>query len=373
MSDYVSEELVVEILKRLPVKSLLKFRSVCKSWYSLITNPNFISLHLTHTTEANKPYLLITKSFRPDDRECQRFVLHRDDASFSEHKQLDLQFFYTVPSGSNPENYFSISGSCNGLVCLSDYKCNRLIVWNPAIGEYITTSKSKFDIVLGFGFDSKNNDYKIVKLADKGTASPQELIQPDVKIFELSSNSWKSITVKNLRYSIFASPFRVYVNGFIHWFVRGNRHDRKITIASFDLSNETFGEWMVPDALAANDQLSNHNLSLIVYRRSLTIVHYEDFKGIEYRKCSFWVMKEYGAPECWTKHFTINLQGYDLLLVHNIQGNGELLVEEGNHEMAFYDPETQRVTRLGCHGYIRRVHSYTESLVLLKGRKQKQQ
>ncbi|KAL3586325.1 hypothetical protein D5086_013192 [Populus alba] len=40
------EDVVIEILSRLPVKNLLQFKCVCKSWYATITSPNFISKHL---------------------------------------------------------------------------------------------------------------------------------------------------------------------------------------------------------------------------------------------------------------------------------------------------------------------------------------
>ena len=48
------EEIVEEISKRLPVKSLVRFKSVAKSWYAQINDPNFITafrtpLHIVYT------------------------------------------------------------------------------------------------------------------------------------------------------------------------------------------------------------------------------------------------------------------------------------------------------------------------------------
>ncbi|MFS7988026.1 putative F-box domain-containing protein [Helianthus anomalus] len=45
MSDNVPFELQVEIIKRVPVKSLVQFRSVSKQWKSLIDSSESITHH----------------------------------------------------------------------------------------------------------------------------------------------------------------------------------------------------------------------------------------------------------------------------------------------------------------------------------------
>ncbi|GJW21213.1 putative F-box domain-containing protein [Tanacetum coccineum] len=44
MSEMVMFDVVEEILSRLLVKDLLRCKSVCKSWYSLISSPSFVRL-----------------------------------------------------------------------------------------------------------------------------------------------------------------------------------------------------------------------------------------------------------------------------------------------------------------------------------------
>ena len=49
--SHLPDDIVLNILSRLPVKSLLRFRCVCKTWDSSITTPNFISTHLNNNKD----------------------------------------------------------------------------------------------------------------------------------------------------------------------------------------------------------------------------------------------------------------------------------------------------------------------------------
>src|ERR1044072_877739 len=56
---HLPDNLIVEALSWLPVKSLTRFRCVCKSWNALITsNPTFIHLHLQRSALQNPQILL---------------------------------------------------------------------------------------------------------------------------------------------------------------------------------------------------------------------------------------------------------------------------------------------------------------------------
>lgn len=52
-NDDISEDVIVEILSRLPVKSLLRYRCACEFWYALIKSPRLISRHLKNYNDDN--------------------------------------------------------------------------------------------------------------------------------------------------------------------------------------------------------------------------------------------------------------------------------------------------------------------------------
>ncbi|GAB2298400.1 hypothetical protein Dimus_032465 [Dionaea muscipula] len=53
---FIHEEVLVEILARLPVRSLLRFKCVCKTWFSLIGSEYFAGKHLSTRSMMFKNY-----------------------------------------------------------------------------------------------------------------------------------------------------------------------------------------------------------------------------------------------------------------------------------------------------------------------------
>ncbi|XP_059285767.1 F-box/kelch-repeat protein At5g15710-like [Lycium ferocissimum] len=128
------EELMTEILSRLPVKLLLKFRSVSKSWLALISSPEFIKTHLS-VSANNKEYThhrLMLQFIEPGSiyklKECALCSLL--DGSVVEVSELN----------NPPGKFWAAMGSVNGLVCLVNGLCislsitkKKVVLWNPSI------------------------------------------------------------------------------------------------------------------------------------------------------------------------------------------------------------------------------------------------
>ncbi|XP_059451024.1 putative F-box protein At3g16210 [Corylus avellana] len=225
MSDYLPDEAIIEILSGLPVKSLLKFRCVSKAWRSLISSPFLIANHLNLSLSNPQypPYLLFHHF--DDQLQKERFTLHSPDDPFphnqsgEEEEEIEENGdFFTYPSGfielqsPRESTKLSLVNSCGGLVCLAcgflELK-NSYIIWNPCIQKSISVPEPNIGLksdpllhLLGFGYHSKNDDYKLVRLVyslNCGWYAP-----PLVEIYTLRLGAWRSVKAPGPPYFISA-------------------------------------------------------------------------------------------------------------------------------------------------------------------------
>nr|GEW39439.1 hypothetical protein [Tanacetum cinerariifolium] len=135
VSNYLCEELIDEILERLPPKSLLRFRSVSKSWCHRISSRNFIRNHTfrcVKTATWLKPLLHHRIHFNKDGVEFS-FALDPTDV----HSSNEVAKFSEGPS--------QIVGSCFGILCLKKITASPSVsLWNPSIGRQVTVPDYPF-------------------------------------------------------------------------------------------------------------------------------------------------------------------------------------------------------------------------------------
>ncbi|KAL3721379.1 hypothetical protein ACJRO7_033810 [Eucalyptus globulus] len=98
------DDIVVEyILKRLPVKSLLRFRCICQSWRSTIDSPRFVALHLNHSAlDVSNRHLACVEWCNPP--RSLSFLFSGESLSISE---IEV-------SSAAPLSCYRFVGSCNG-------------------------------------------------------------------------------------------------------------------------------------------------------------------------------------------------------------------------------------------------------------------
>ncbi|CAI9089437.1 OLC1v1024009C1 [Oldenlandia corymbosa var. corymbosa] len=173
MSDYFPEEVVIEILSRVPAKSLVRFLLVSKTWYSLINSPDFIATHLNNVRLGKTPNSSSLSLVRQSNLFSlkEHYVLYSDGGEEGGvHGRRNLIYFGRIyfPVKSEDE-IFRMVGICDGLVYISD-RSNREenYLWNPSVRKYVklpppTNPPPNFSTASGFGADS-HGDYKVVRV-----------------------------------------------------------------------------------------------------------------------------------------------------------------------------------------------------------------
>ncbi|XP_074302838.1 F-box/kelch-repeat protein At3g23880-like [Silene latifolia] len=247
MSDvnpYISQDIWFEIFKELPVKILGKCRCVCKSWHSLIVSPTFMAAHLNHYTQNDANSLLLYRKISLNISQHEQYCFFLDSG------RIPLQLSHTSIC---PFNVFYDSqhcsffvGSINGLICLSDDgylgPTIQIMLWNPFLRKTINLPLSMaatIDLddqtsVLGFGYDSKKNDHRVVKISySRGNHE----FNPLVEVYSVWDRIWRNIPSDYLvGHSIpMVSSSQCFINGVVYW----------LTSENYVIDNSSFGKWIV--------------------------------------------------------------------------------------------------------------------------------
>ncbi|KAL7160945.1 hypothetical protein ACSBR2_041569 [Camellia fascicularis] len=369
MSDFFPDEIMVEILQRLPTKSLIQFRSVSKSWNSLITSPNFINSHLNHSLTSNTyknsydnlPLVIVRQCISVPPPRTEHYKLCIDtEESFDEFKQLEF------PLKTCRLNFFFAIGSAKGLFCF--FEQDRYFLWNPSIRKSMAMPKPTIKTSVhrhGFGFDPRNNDYKVVRIVNFNPTKDEPTAH--IEVYSLNAGLWKmsSTAINSYPDGITigcTERFASYLEGAVH-FVANMKKSNDPLILSFDLSDEVFQTMMLPNGMVG----VRTEISTSVFGGLLSLLCYE-YTAVN-KSCSIWIMKEYGVVDSWCKQFTVDLSG-GIAQVLGIRNNGHvLLVAKAPRDwvLSSYDPSSQQIKNLGFYATSNQfvVDTYEENLILL--------
>ncbi|KAJ0818484.1 putative F-box domain-containing protein [Helianthus annuus] len=307
MSDNIPFKLQVEIIKRVPVRSLLQFRSVSKQWKSLIDSSEFITHH-TLNNKTQPQHLLVRY---PNGSEI-KYVSIVDDDSFPRHK-----FSPTVSPTAKLLTHPRMIASSHGLVCLCGfaYELNKnlIILWNPSIRKSVEIELPNKLNALVFRVCPKTMDPKIVRITRKTNA----------QVYTLSSGAWRRVSMNLCVPPGFTfCSYQVVIDGIIYW-ITWNTSGSCNKIISFDLTSEEFGMIEVQESLK-----DPRHLCISKLKESLVVLTYDKPALV----CDVWMMMSTnGDPKSLlTKLFTVSFKALDGLLSHRIvefRKNGQPIIE----------------------------------------------
>nr|WRO64604.1 MYB transcription factor protein [Rosa persica] len=357
----IPEEILFEILARLPVKSLLKFRCVCKYWKTLISSPGFIDAHLERNSlKTSHDCLLIQTRERLVKKSLSLFCAN----TFTKFLELEL------PT-NNLESVFLVVGSYNGVLCIHDSH-HGIYLWNPSIRKFKRLPEALIDkrgiIAHGFGFHPQGNDYRVVRIW-----SSVHRTRTKVEVYSHRLESWRRINGFPATSHVSIVRECACVNGVVYWLMNESS-PFCMSILSFDLGSEIFQKMrlpvFVPESLAGGlSEPLCYPVGIRVFEKSLSLLHERQEENDQY--CDVWVLN----MGSWKLSRTILLPGRgSIAWPLGFASNGRYhIVMSGekacSRKLVLYDTKSQQVkdVRIKLNSYLgsRYIDYVRESLVLL--------
>ncbi|EOA33966.1 hypothetical protein CARUB_v10021461mg [Capsella rubella] len=296
-------DLEEEILVRVPPRSLVRFRTVCKTWNTLLNNKRFANKQL--------PFA------RPE------FMLHTDHRTYSVSVNLNNEdpttkvrnfyFDFTKIYGTDHHTYDDCGNSDGYFFLYQPYEFRPCgVVWNPFFRQvrWIQTMVFSFNLC-GMVYNGNGPDKSYNKIV--GTSYCFEDDHQGIIMFDFETNAWKSIDhagyvakhtrEQSLRYN------NVSLNGNLYW-TAYNLETGRYFIRFLDLLEERVKPFCV---LPCKKRNYSHSHVLAIYKgdRFSLLEHCK-----ETSKSKIWVTKNKissrgdGDDVVWIKFMTISRPSY---------------------------------------------------------------
>ncbi|KAG5390285.1 hypothetical protein IGI04_031826 [Brassica rapa subsp. trilocularis] len=197
----LSLDLMIEIFKRLPLKTLIRSLCVSKQWASIIRGRYFMKLFLNESLTRPKSVVFVFRK-RYDGlsySEVSLKIAHELVPSSSDAASSLATYHVTVHTLQRTK----ISPSVHGLICYGPP--SELIVYNPCTRRSATLPKvnaGRRAINHYLGYDPINNDYKVLCIIrGMPKLSNRRGLAEEILVLTLGSSthqdSWKMMNIQD--------------------------------------------------------------------------------------------------------------------------------------------------------------------------------
>ncbi|KAJ9552140.1 hypothetical protein OSB04_016185 [Centaurea solstitialis] len=305
----IQADLMIDILSRLPVRTIIHCKLVCKKWRNLVSDSSFVNLHLFRSSHATG--LIIHQNIKYlRDLGILKWVEIEDKADhhhLHHEKIIDLN---TIPVFQN--SHISQMGSVNGLICLwhsspghdNTYICNpitREILILPTPPQYHDHCSIEF--AYGFGVSSLTGEYKVVRTLNRKiqlNGNKFKMVS-EAEVYSLGTGQWR--TLGGVPCWLYESDVGAVLNDCCHW-ILSDYEDAAERICTFDLNLETFQLFPTPP-FDATEEVDDRVQSLAVLKGCLCI------SDGNHAQFTVWVMKEYGIKKSWHKEAVVTKEAFN--------------------------------------------------------------
>ncbi|XP_004308254.1 PREDICTED: F-box protein CPR30-like [Fragaria vesca subsp. vesca] len=264
------EEVMMSILCWLPVKSLIRFTSVSKRWrFIILSDPQFAA---SQFEAARQRKTLVPRLIFSTNAPQLESVDVADTASFGHPSTIRL-LSLPLEQQRGPPRDVRLLGSCNGLVFVAFDAVSCFYIWNPATGFFKELPEPGFTngqelMYHGVGYLSATDDYRVF-------AATYGLRQDRDEDEDEDEGNW----VETEEMKMFSS----------------RAHG---VILAFDFALEEFRTMRLPDTDDSDYEYGVNFKNVGVSEGCLCVC-----SKLSERSVNFWVMREYGVDDSWSKLF----------------------------------------------------------------------
>ncbi|EOA33045.1 hypothetical protein CARUB_v10016377mg, partial [Capsella rubella] len=294
------QDLVEEILSRVPATNLSRLRYICKRWDALLKDKIFAEKHVRNASKQSR--LLMLKDYRV----CPMSVVNL-------HKQVDapvsIEFkdgFELKDSLSKPDQVdVSEIFHCEGLLLCTTTNDNSLVAWNPCTGQtrwirHSSLYKRNSKFYLGYGNKDKScgRSYKILRYWDDGTLGTQVV---EFEMYDFSSDSWR--VLDDITCNCIPQLNGMSIKGTTYSYGLDKKNHNYTFLLSFDFTTEVFESLCFPLVVGF---LSHTTIALSVVREEqLSLL----LQRTNESKVDVWVTDEIDTKAVlWSKLFTVDIE-----------------------------------------------------------------
>ena len=379
-----TDDLWIEVLLRLPLKPLIQFKSVSKSWFSIIPSHHFAKSHLHRAITSGEDHETLIIHHHPElDEDDDDYDVNVDEVKdgpyFLSHLSSCKIFEHLGSPYSQSEypfepQYSTIVGCDCGIVCVSvdvsnSHAANKegdIYLWNPPaklsklIPPPSIVEGVRLVTALGFGFDHIGLDFKVVKVAShtfsaKVYSSNNASRTFSAEVYSSNTDAWRKIEPKPIDVPI-DHTFHVCLHGFL--LTSGHKG-----MMAFDLNKEVFiCNIKLPVAVGPVEACIadfNDSISVCIYNKL------DD-------KLKLWTLDDEaclrggGVEVSWTIKLNIEVGWEPFDHVKGLFNSVEFLLVDEESDWFFYNFYKKEIC--GLNGYTD-IFRYTKSLFSIVGSK----
>lgn len=318
----IPNDLLLDIMSRLPVKSIVRLRCVCKQWCFLTYDAHFTGQHSNRALK--RPHIILVpfkiSGFR------NKLPLYEFEFGSTEDDRIKE---YCSPIEVEHSIIYAVSNPVNGLVVIFRHvssTCHNYLL-NPATRELAKLPQAKsttFSInhcEIGFCFDVTTGEYKLVKIDQRESTN-----RFTCEVLTIGSQKWRYVGELPCRIWFAEAPF---LNGTLYW--RANiSHDpyHVIGALAFDIKEEKFRVLPIPVHFPTN----LNRVHFCLFKSGGQIFIAEASSSPNKHLLRIWMLKDGENPE-WKLEYDVDMSchsdqiGFTVIRIINIK-DGKILIQQ---------------------------------------------